>query len=713
MKLAGLLLAGALLVGSGLAGIGLGLDRLLPLDTTRYRESGHLVRDRQGEALRYLPARDGVWRLRITPEQGLEQVDSQYLALLLAYEDRRFHQHPGIDPLAAGRALLGNLQAGRIISGASTLTMQVARLLHPQPRGWQGKAMQAFRALQLEWHYSKAEILAMYLTLAPFGGNIEGVHMASRLYFGKEPHSLSLAESALLIALPQAPTLRRPLVNPAAALAGREQVLRRLAAARQIDAAALSMALAAPLPAKRHRLPFLAPHLTGAEAARQAAPAVIDTSLDAELQRRLEGLVRREAGWFADPASIAIVVDDLPGRNILAAIGGHDFAGRQGQVDMTRALRSPGSALKPFIYAQALDAGLIHPETVIDDRPTRFGSYLPRNFDRHFQGRVTIRDALQQSLNVPAVAVLERLGAGQFVTGLRQLGITLALPPGRDEAGLAVALGGAGISLRDLTALYAMLAGDGIYHPLRHAAAAPLGTGQMVLRPAAARQIGDILAEAPRPSGIQGSAHNPADRIAYKTGTSYGFRDAWAVGYTAQHVVGVWVGRPDGTPRPGAYGRNTAAPILFQAFDILGGRGSITTPLSAEAENAAPARLPPPALRSFARHQAGMGQAVTDHDGPRILFPPAQVELALPAAGKQQAGKAHGASGAVMLEARGALPLRWYVDGQPLTSDAAGSSQGRQVEWLPPGPGFFRISVVDAEGRSSSLRTRLVADEKS
>ncbi|MBX3455260.1 penicillin-binding protein 1C [Ferrovibrio sp.] len=680
----------ALAAGLGLLLAVAALDRLLPPDTSRYDDSSRLVVDRHGEALRYLPTSQGIWRLQVDPDA----VDPQYLALLLAYEDQRFHRHFGIDPLAIGRAAISNLAAGRIVSGASTITMQVARLLHKPRRGWRGKVEQSLRALQLELRYSKRDILSMYLTLAPFGGNIEGVHMASRIFFGKVPASLSLGEAALLIALPQSPTLRRPIDNPQAALAGRAQVLTRLAEAGMIGSAEAAWAKAEPLPRERQALPFNAPHLASAEARRNAAPPIIRTSLEASLQRKLEQLARQEAGWFPDPATIAILVAEIPSRRILAAVGHHDFAGPQGQVDMTMAIRSPGSTLKPFIYAMAFDAGDIHPDTVIDDRPTRFGTYLPRNFDRQFQGRITMRAALQQSLNVPAVAVLERLGPGQFTAALQTLGVTMALHQPNEPPGLAIALGGVGMTLRDLVGLYTSLADNGQYRPLSASdpaiPAAAMAT-HMFVRPAAARQVGDILANAPRPMGIQGIANNLADRVAYKTGTSYGFRDAWAIGYTDSHVVGIWVGRPDGTPRPGAYGSNTAAPIMFHTFDIIDGRSSDIAPLpdSEPHDTQAPSpRLPPQALRNFQRN----GSVIAE--GPRILFPPPQVELALPADGNDR----------VVLEARGKQPLRWYVDGAPLAS----RSQGNNAEWLPSGPGFFRISVIDAEGRSSSVRTRLV-----
>ncbi|WP_428249997.1 penicillin-binding protein 1C [Ferrovibrio sp.] len=665
-------------------------DRLLPPDVSRYEDSGRLVVGGKGEPLRYLPAGQGYWRLRIEPEA----VDPQYLALLLAYEDQRFYSHPGIDPLAVLRAAIGNLQSGRILSGASTITMQVARLLHEPRRGWAGKIEQSLRALQLEARYSKREILSMYLTLAPFGGNIEGVHMASRIFFGKEPATLNLAEAVLLIALPQSPTARRPISNPAAAADGRSQVLRRLAEAGRISAADMRLAEAEALPVQRQALPFTAPHLAAAAARRTSAP-VVQTSIDGGLQQKLEQLARQEASWFPDAATVAILVAELPSRRILASVSGHDFATAQGQVDLTTAIRSPGSTLKPFIYAMALDAGEIHPETVIDDRPTRFGTYLPRNFDRQYQGRITMRDALQQSLNVPAVAVLERLGPARFAAQLQSLGVRMVLPAPREEPGLAIALGGVGMSLRDLVGLYAMLADDGRYAALSAIEGNTALPHQAVVRPTSARQIGDILADAPRPAGIQGTANNMADRIAYKTGTSYGFRDAWSVGYTGSHVVGVWVGRPDGTPRPGAYGRNTAAPLMFHIFDILGGRGGEAPRFAVpdQAEMAvAPPRLPPPALRNFQRRTNIVAE------GPRILFPPPHVELALPAKGGDR----------VVLEARGTQPLRWYVDGEPLP----GRGSGDHAEWTPAAAGFFRISVVDAEGRSSTVRTRLIAGER-
>ena len=468
-------------------------------------------------------------------------------------------------------------------------------------RGWAGKIEQSLRALQLEARYSKREILSMYLTLAPFGGNIEGVHMASRIFFGKEPATLNLAEAVLLIALPQSPTARRPISNPAAAADGRSQVLRRLAEAGRISAADMRLAEAEALPVQRQALPFTAPHLAAAAARRTSAP-VVQTSIDGGLQQKLEQLARQEASWFPDAATVAILVAELPSRRILASVSGHDFATAQGQVDLTTAIRSPGSTLKPFIYAMALDAGEIHPETVIDDRPTRFGTYLPRNFDRQYQGRITMRDALQQSLNVPAVAVLERLGPARFAAQLQSLGFAWCCQ--RRARNPALPLRSAVSACRCVISsafmpCWLMTDATPRFRPSKETLPYRI---RPWWRPTSARQIGDILADAPRPAGIQGTANNMADRIAYKTGTSYGFRDAWSVGYTGSHVVGVWVGRPDGTPRPGAYGRNTAAPLMFHIFDILGGRGGEAPRFAVpdQAEMAvAPPRLPPPALRNF------------------------------------------------------------------------------------------------------------------
>lgn len=668
----------AIAAGLALLGLLLAADALFPPDLTRWRERSPVVTGEGGALIRAFAAPDGRWRLAASPDE----VDARYRDLLLAYEDRRFRLHPGVDPLAVARAAGQLLAAGRIVSGASTITMQVARLLEPGRRGVATKLRQMARALQLEWRYSKDEILALYLTLAPFGGNVEGVRAASSTWFGHPPDHLSLGEAALLVALPQSPERLRPDRHPEAARAGRDKVLDRLLAQGLLTAEQVADARAEPIPAGRRPLPLLSPHL--AERLVRAAPpgAAVATHLDPALQETLTGLVRRHAQWFADGASAAVMVVETEGRRVRAHLSGGDFFGPAGMVDLTRARRSPGSALKPFIYGLAFDDQSLHPGTLIQDRPRDFGGWAPRNFDRGHQGLVTVREALQQSLNVPAVAVLDRVGPVRLAAALRQAGARLALPAGA-PASLPLALGGAGITLEDLTMLYAAIADGGRAAPLSFARdAPPAGSTARLFGPAAAWHLRDVLKGSPLPEGRVAAHLLEGGRgVAFKTGTSYGFRDAWAVGWSNRWTVGVWVGRADGTPRAGQYGRNTAAPLLLDVFDQL--------PADPPGEPAPPALVaetPPAALRRF--------EPASRDDGPSILYPPDGAALDPPSPGRPFRLAARGGTGG----------LSWLIDGQPL------GPPGRNVPWQPDGAGWSRIVVVDQEGRSATARVRVLAD---
>ena len=465
MRLRGLLV-GLALAATSLAAGALALDRIFPPDLSRYHDRSTEIVDSNGRLLRAFTTADGKWRLRTT----VDDVDPVYLALLKAYEDRRFDDHWGVDPLAAVRAAEQWITRGRIVSGASTLSMQAARLLEPDlfrigPRRTLGtKILQSARALQLEWRYSKREVLGIYLTLAPMGGNLEGVRAASFAYFGKEPKHLNAAEAALLVAIPQSPERRRPDRSPAAAQAARERVLARGLQHEVIDASLRDLALSRPVPNRRLAMPLHAPHLS-AWLAGQSPGAVVPTTIRLELQSALLQLAREERGRIADRPDIAIVAVDNRTGTVVAWQGGSDYFGRAGQVDLVRAHRSPGSALKPLIYAMAFDDRTLHPESLIEDVPVRFRDWLPRNFDRDHQGAVTVRRALQQSLNVPAVLALEKVGPQRFLSTLRTAGAAPGLPPGDTGASLGIALGSATVSPLEMAGLYAGLARGGEFAP--------------------------------------------------------------------------------------------------------------------------------------------------------------------------------------------------------------------------------------------------------
>ncbi|QQS12487.1 MAG: penicillin-binding protein 1C [Rhodospirillales bacterium] len=701
-------------VAAGLLAAGLlTLDRLAPPDLSRYRAVSVEVRDADDRLMRTFTTPDGKWRLATRRQD----VDSGYLSLLKAYEDQRFDSHIGVDPLAAMRALEQFATRGRIVSGASTLSMQAARLLEPRPnRSWSGKLKQAARALQLEWRYSKDEILSIYLTLAPFGGNIEGVRAASLLYFGKEPSRLTLAESAFLVGLPQSPERRRPDRFPDRAHVARDMVRMRAHARGAIDAATLAEALKRPAPARRLAMPSAAPHLAQ-HLATGAAPGAIRTTLRSEIQNAVARLAEDERRRAGDSPDIAIVVVDNRRSAVVAWYGG-DPSGRHAQVDLVRARRSPGSALKPFIYGLAFDEGIAHPETLVDDAPTRFGDWMPRNFDRDHQGTLTVRRALQHSLNVPAVAALDRVGSGRFLAALRQAGVAPALPRSEQAGGsLAVALGGVALSPLEMATLYAALANDGVVVKPRLRASDSADAVHRLVTPASAWHLADILAGAPLPEGWANlprmwDGQVATDRaLAFKTGTSYGFRDAWAAGWTAAYTVVVWTGHADGTPRPGHYGRQSALPLLLKAFDRLPAEDSARRPAPADALVVAHNRDLPPLLRTLqttaTRLQAATAPtasrevrpaaptAATPRQTirpPRILFPTADATVEL------------GGAATVALRAEGGSgKLRWLVDGKPLDADPFRAHPA----WKPDGPGLARLTVIDADGRSASVNVRV------
>lgn len=662
------------------------------LDSSRASHVSVTVLDREDRLLRAFTARDGRWRLPLETTD----VDPRYLAMLIAFEDKRFRRHGGIDAQALGRAASQLVRNARVVSGGSTLSMQVARLLEgDQNRSAGTKIRQMIGAWQLERRYSKDEILRLYLRLAPFGGNIEGVRAASLAYFGKEPKRLSAAEAALLVALPQAPETRRPDRHPEAARRARDRVLARAVSAGVLKPQEADEARREPVPTRRREFPKLAPHLADAELRRAPLTAIHRTTLDRDLQARLEPLAGEHARAAGAKLSAAVLVVDHRTGEILAQVGSADYFDetRLGAIDMTDAVRSPGSTLKPLIYALAFEMGLAHPETMIEDRPERFGIYAPKNFDDDFRGTVTIREALADSLNIPAVKVLSSVGPSRLVGRLKRIGAPPVIP-GAKEPTLAAALGGLGLKLTDLATLYTALARGGDAVPLVHRRE---GTKRIDMRrplarrlvsPVAAWYVADILKDAPPPVSARGG------RIAYKTGTSYGHRDAWAAGFDGRHTIVVWVGRADATATPGLTGRLAAAPLLFDAFARLGERPVPLPPPPAGVLKAATGSLP----ITLRRFKGGGEEAAPE--GPflepplAIAFPQDRMEIEVEAAAKPE----------IVLKAEGgALPLVWLVDGAPIESDPT----RRDVVWEPDGRGFATLTVIDAKGRTDRVAVRV------
>ncbi|MDH5204142.1 MAG: penicillin-binding protein 1C [Hylemonella sp.] len=537
-----------------------------------------LILARDGTLLGARIAADGQWRF-----PPVTQVPAKFRACLLAYEDKRFDWHPGVDPLAVARALRLNLGQGRIVSGGSTLTMQVVRMARgARERSYADKLLEMLLALRLELQYSKAEILALHASHAPFGGNVVGLEAASWRYFGRDPQQLSWAEACTLAVLPNSPALIHPGRHRARLQAKRDRLLQRLQGQGLLGALDLSLAQREPLPAQPLPLPQLAPHLL--ETLHQQYPDMsrLRTTLDARLQAAAVAAVGERARQLARQGvhNVAALVVDHRSFEVLAYVGNSEGAldGELGHaVDVIRRPRSSGSILKPFLYAAMLDAGEILPATLVPDVPTQYSGYMPENFDRDYRGAVPAEVALAQSLNVPAVRMLRQHGVHRFYDFLRQFGMsTLWRPP--DDYGLTLILGGAEVTLHDIVGMYANLSdiaaaadGGGLRALRLLAADVPVARGADAgLSPGAAWLTLNALREVARPAE-EGYWKNFASsrQIAWKTGTSWGLRDAWAIGNSARYTVGVWVGNASGEGRPGLTGSVAAAPLLFDLFNPL------------------------------------------------------------------------------------------------------------------------------------------------
>lgn len=638
---------------------------------------GTEVLARDGTLLRAFQVADGRWRLDPGP------VDPLLIRMLTAWEDRRFSDHGGVDPRAMLRAGVQAAWHRRVVSGGSTLTMQVARLLEDGTTGqWQGKIRQMRLAIALERHLPKDRILEIYLRLAPYGANVEGVRAASLQWFGKEPRRLTPAQAALLVALPQSPERRRPDRHPQAAKLARDRVLARVAELGVIPESDALAAMEEPVPVIRRAFPATAPLLAARLSRENPGATRIETTIDPRLQRRAEALAARAGRAQGGRLSAAIVLADHRNGEILAEVGAAEWTdGRSGgYIDMTRAVRSPGSTLKPFVYGLAFNDGIAHPETLIEDRPTVFGRWQPQNFDRQFRGTVSLRQSLIWSLNIPVVKLAEATGPNRVAQALERGGIRLHL---RGAPGLAVTLGGAGVSLRDLAQGYGALArgGQGITLSELPGGAQPQPIA--MFGRVAAWQVTNILSQNPTPTGAT------SGRIAWKTGTSYGHRDALAVGYDGGYVAAVWMGRPDGTPVPGVFGGDLAAPVLFDLFDMLP-RVPLPPP-PPQTLTVANSGLPLP-LRRFAPpgRVSAVAARPAQPDGLQLTFPPD--------------GAVMDARGTLTAKARGGrAPYTFLVNGAP----AAVLRPAPEASLPNPGPGFARLTVIDAEGSTASAAIRL------
>ena len=646
----------------------------------RLADDARLVLAEDGSVLGGHLSPDAKWRFGADPGT----IDPAYLDMLIAYEDRNFQSHRGVDVAAALRAAGQAVRHGRIVSGASTLTMQLVRLYDPRPRGLQAKALEALRAVKLERHLNKDEILRAYLTAAPFGGNIEGVRAASLIYLGKEPAELSLAEAALLVALPQAPETRRPDRAPETARAARDRVLANLAARGVIDSREAKRAAERQVAIRGTALPRHAFHMGHRQKARDSS-GPIETLLDTRLQKKAEEIAARALGGRDPGVNISIMVI----RNEDGAVVGYVGSGapgsdaRDGYVDLVRAVRSPGSALKPFIYAMAFERLIVHPDTIVADQPIDLAGYRPDNADGVFSGDISMRQALILSKNTVPVMLLDAVGIPAFLSRFRTVGKPLAMGASDAEAGLAVALGGIGVSPEQLTWFYSAFANEGELKELRFALQDRRRSLGNLFSPAAANAVADILADVPPPAGrARLAALDGTRRVAFKTGTSYGFRDAWAVGFDKLHTVGVWIGRPDGAPHLGAYGVSAAAPVMMQVFDALPvpkkGAAAGRHPLGALASP----RSLPERLRRF-----GSTPAYVTSEPLEILYPREGAQIA--------AQRSDGETFSLPLKvAGGRPPYRWTVLGEELAPEPTGE------QWAAiSGRGQINIAVTDADGK--------------
>jgi len=651
-----------------------------------------VVLDRDDRLLRAFTSHDEKWRLPIE----LEDIDPLYVKMLLAFEDKRFFEHGGVDGRAFVRSALQSVRHGRIVAGGSTLTMQVARLLDEAPtKSLRRKYEQVLKAVQLEEAFSKEDILRLYVLRAPFGGNLEGVRAASLTWFGKEPRRLTAAEAALLVALPQSPEARRPDRFPENARKARDRVLMRAEAAGVISQDEAAASAAEPVRTKRFAMPLIAAHESRDALSKHPERNVHRLTLNRDLQSTLESIAKKRVAEFPAPISLSVVVADHGSGEILASIGAPDLLDetRLGHVNMTRAVRSPGSTLKPLIYGLAFEEGIGVPESLIIDRPTNIGGYRPTNFDQAYQGTVTLREALQLSLNTPAVQLLEAVGPARLIARLKRTGVQPALEKGK-SIGLAISLGGLGLSLKDLAQAYGAVARGGAPVVLRSCRSdcAPEAGGPQatpILTAKASALVSDILIGMPQINSAE------TQHIAYKTGTSYGYRDAWAVGYDGRHVAAVWVGRPDGSPVPGQTGAKAAVPVLFSVFQSLGLNRAPLPAYPAEAQSALEGDVPQ--SLEFARIPQRIERRIANN-ALEIAYPPNGAELDLGLS--NDSGGFQLAQPLVVKFKGGTAPFSILVNGAPLP--ATGQS-GRQLVWQPDAPGFADVTIVDASGKSAAV----------
>lgn len=634
-------------------------DRLFPLNLTRYEDRSTIIYGSNQEYLQVFLTQDEKFRLKTTPRE----VPLQYLQTLKSREDRFFSAHFGINPLSLFRALYQGIKSGHRVSGGSTITMQTARLLEPRKRTLLSKIIECLRSMQLEWHFAKDEILTIYMTLAPFGSNIEGVSAASWVYFNKIPQTLNPAEIALLVAMVQSPNALRPDRYPIKAKQARNKILSLMQSQGTITASEYQIYQDLPIPAVLRKFPREIPHLAWRLKQQYPKQTQIYATINPMLQRQTEHILAHYQTLLPKAANVAILIVDYIHNKPLVYIGSrnfYDFSGH-GFVDYIQAYRSPGSTLKPFIYGLAFDSGLIGPNTFLLDAHRRFGSYHPRNFDKNTQGMVKASVALASSLNIPAVKILNDIGVIRFLSLLKEVGVNPKFPKSLEAPSLPTALGGLGMTLEQLVLLYSGLGNGGIVQPFSYIESCELQAEKYLFSTHAAKQITDILTV----------ENSKGSKIAIKTGTSYGHRDALAIGYDKQYVIGIWIGVPNGTPMREATGAQMAVPLLHKIKQILPAPRVEEVPSDADQSSLTLKNLSNSAQHTLKQHQ----------DSLTLLFP-------------VDASIIERQSIPCTIQG-GTQPYTWLIDGKPVSQ-----SWQQKYLWIPQAPGHYSLSVVDSTGKS-------------
>lgn len=539
-----------------------------------------VVTDRNEELLGARIASDGQWRFpprNTTPEKIKE--------CLITFEDKHFYHHWGVNPFAIGRAFYQNVKNKRIVSGGSTLTMQTIRLARNESRTFREKLIEMIWATRLEFRASKEEILSMYISHAPFGGNVVGLDAAAWRYFGHSADDLSWAESAMLAVLPNAPAMIHLSKGRKTLLDKRNRLLKQLLEKKTIDSSTYELAISEPLPDEPHPLPHIAPYLVS-RFYQERNGEYSRSTINKGIQTQVEDLAERWSNEFgrSDIRNLAILVIDIPSNQVVAYCGNVHFDRKQGgnQVDVIQAPRSTGSILKPFLYYAMLQEGSLLPDMLLPDVPVNINGFTPQNFSMQFEGAVPASEALARSLNIPAVTMLQRYGVPKFHSFLQQIGLK-TINRSSSHYGLSLILGGAEATLWDVTNAYAMMGRSLLQLPQRSCSLL-LPTSRITestdpFQPGAVWQTFDALKEVNRPEEIDWKSIPSMQTIAWKTGTSYGFRDAWAVGVTPRYAVGVWVGNATGEGKPGLVGAQTAGPVLFDIFNLLPSSSWFTRPV--------------------------------------------------------------------------------------------------------------------------------------